>query len=46
MPEMFGMTKGRVNELRNGFYRTMPVGWLRDSLGQTLNANRTISPHP
>lgn len=45
-PEMFGMTKGRVNELRNGFYRTMPAGWLRDSLGQTLNANRTISPHP
>jgi hypothetical protein len=40
-PEMIGMTNPRWAELRSGFYRSMPSGWLRDSLGQTLTANRT-----
>ena len=39
-PEMIGMSPGRLAELRNGFYRTMPPGWLRDSLGQTLGLNQ------
>jgi hypothetical protein len=40
-PDMVGMSKGRLAELRNGFYRSMPAGWLRDSLGQTLGVNQT-----
>jgi hypothetical protein len=42
-PDMVGMTKGRLNELRGGFYHAMPPGWLRDSLGQTLGLSKTIS---
>ncbi len=42
-PDMFGMTKGRVNELRNGFFRAMPAGWLRDSLGQSVGVNKTAA---
>jgi hypothetical protein len=44
-PDMFGMTKGRLAELRSGFYRTMPLGWLRDSLGVTLGVNKTAAEH-
>jgi hypothetical protein len=40
-PEMIGMSEARLAELRNGFYRTMPVGWLRESLGQVLGLNQT-----
>ena len=46
-PEMIGMGKSRLAELRNGFYRTMPAGWLRDSLGQTLTLSKTAAgAHP
>jgi hypothetical protein len=46
-PDMVGMGKGRLAELRNGFYKTMPAGWLRDSLGQYLNAKgATAAAHP
>jgi hypothetical protein len=45
-PDMFGMTKGRVNDLRTGFYRAMPGGWLRDSLGQSLGVNKTAVSRP
>jgi hypothetical protein len=45
-PEMIGMGQARLAELRNGFYRTMPVGWLRDSLGQTLGVNQTAVERP
>jgi hypothetical protein len=43
-PDMFGLSKTRLADLRNGFFRTMPVGWLRDSLGQTLNINKAAAP--
>jgi hypothetical protein len=43
-PDMFGLSKGRSAELRNGFFRTMPGGWLRDSLGQTLNIDKAAAP--
>ncbi len=36
-PEMIGMSKARLAELRAEFYQAMPPGWLRDSLGRTLN---------
>lgn len=42
-PEMIGMNKTRLAGLRNGFFRAMPAGWLRDSLGQDLNANGTAA---
>ena len=42
-PEMVGMTRGRLGELRAGFLRTMPAGWLHDSLGDTLSANKTAA---
>jgi hypothetical protein len=42
-PDMVGMAKGRLNDLRNGFFRSMPAGWLRDSLGQYLSANKGIA---
>jgi hypothetical protein len=45
-PEMIGMTPARLAELRIGFYRTMPGGWLRDSLGRTLGVNRTAADRP
>ena len=42
-PDMIGMSKARVTELRNGFFRAMPAGWLRDSLGQFLSGNKTAA---
>jgi hypothetical protein len=46
-PDMIGMGKARLGELRNGFLRAMPAGWLRDSLGQALTATRSAAPaHP
>jgi len=45
-PEMIGMSEARLAELRNGFYRTMPAGWLRDCLGQTLGVNQTEVERP
>jgi hypothetical protein len=42
-PEMTGMSKARLTELRNGFFRAMPAGWLRDSLGQFLTGNKTAA---
>jgi hypothetical protein len=45
-PEMFAMSKGRLNELRTGFYHAMPAGWLRDSLGQSLAVSRPAASHP
>lgn len=36
-PAMIGMTRARLNELRAAFHRTMPRGWLRDSLGAFPN---------
>lgn len=44
-PEMIGMSNARLAELRAGFYRAMPAGWLRDSLGQTLSASKVVV-HP
>ena len=40
-PDMFGMSRARLAELRNGFYRAMPAGWLRESLGQDLTSGKT-----
>jgi hypothetical protein len=40
-PEMIGMSKTRLTELRSGFFRGMPAGWLRDSLGRSLSGNKT-----
>jgi hypothetical protein len=45
-PGMIDMGKPRLAELRAGFYRTMPAGWLRDSLGQTLGVNKAVVTHP
>ncbi|MSP00677.1 MAG: hypothetical protein EXR07_06455 [Acetobacteraceae bacterium] len=45
-PDMIGMTKGRLVELRTGFYRTMPAGWLRDDLGRAIGANKTVTQRP
>jgi hypothetical protein len=42
-PDMIGMSKARLTELRTTFYHSMPVGWLRDSLGQTLNSTKTAT---
>jgi hypothetical protein len=44
-PDMVGMSIGRLAELRTGFYRSMPAGWLRDSLGLTLGVNETAAAH-
>jgi hypothetical protein len=45
-PDMIGMSPARLAELRIGFFRTMPSGWLRDSLGRTLGVNRTAVEQP
>jgi hypothetical protein len=45
-PEMIGMSQARLAELRNGFYRTMPAGWLRDGLGRTLGVNQSAVERP
>ncbi len=42
-PGMIGMSKARLTELRSGFYHAMPQGWLRDSLGQSINPIRPAS---
>jgi hypothetical protein len=42
-PEMVGMGKARLAELRKGFLAAMPAGWLHDSLGQTLNAAKATA---
>lgn len=42
-PDMFGMSKARVTELRNLFFRAKPSGWLRDSLGRVVNMNNTAA---
>jgi hypothetical protein len=39
-PDMIGMSKARLAELRTGFARSMPAGWLRDSLNQTLAGSK------
>jgi hypothetical protein len=44
-PDMIGMSTGRLTELRSGFYRAMPAGWLRDSLGATIGVNETAVSH-
>ena len=44
-PDMIGMSNARLTELRAGFYRAMPAGWLRDSLGQTLGVSKAVV-HP
>ena len=46
VPEMIGMSEARLAELRNGFFRSMPAGWLRDNLGQTLGVNQTAVERP
>jgi hypothetical protein len=35
-PSKVGMTPARLTELQVAFHRSMPRGWLRDLLGQTL----------
>jgi hypothetical protein len=45
-PEMIDMSKARLAELRSGFFQAMPVGWLRDSLGQTLGVNGMAADRP
>jgi hypothetical protein len=42
-PDMIGMSKARLAELRYGFQRAMPPGWLRDSLGQGVNADKATA---
>jgi hypothetical protein len=42
-PDMIGMSKPRLAELRGGFFKAMPAGWLRDSLGETLSAGKTAA---
>jgi hypothetical protein len=45
-PDMIGMSRARLTDLRNGFFRAMPAGWLRDSLGQFLMVNNTAAAAP
>ncbi|HEX3991968.1 MAG TPA: hypothetical protein VHX39_12430 [Acetobacteraceae bacterium] len=45
-PEMIGMSQARLAELRNGFFRTMPAGWLHDSLGRTLSLGQSVVGRP
>ena len=42
-PEMIGMSRARLAELRGGFYKAMPAGWLRDSLGETLDVSKATA---
>ena len=44
-PEMVGMTKARLSELRIGFWRAMPPGWLRDSLASDLAVTKAAASH-
>lgn len=41
---MVGMSDVRVAALRTNFHRNMPAGWLRDSLGQSLNPTTRSAP--
>jgi hypothetical protein len=43
-PDMIGMSKARLAELRHGFFRAMPAGWLRDNLGQSLIVAGSAAP--
>ena len=43
-PAGIGMTPARLAELRTGFFRAMPAGWLRDSLGRDLNLTAAQPP--
>ena len=45
-PQVIGMSQARLAELRSGFFRTMPAGWLRDSLGQTLGLTPVATERP
>ena len=45
-PEMIGMTKPRLAELRATFHRTMPAGWLRDDLGQAIGTGGGPAKRP
>lgn len=45
-PEMIGMSPARLTQLRIGFFRSMPVGWLRDSLGRRLGIDQTSAARP
>ena len=45
-PEMIGMSEARLAELRLGFYRAMPAGWLRDDLGETMGVNKASAERP
>ena len=46
-PEMIGMSRTRLADLRSGFFHAMPPGWLRDSLGRFLSVSKTAAaPHP
>ena len=45
-PDMIGMSKPRLAELRAAFYKAMPDGWLRDSLGQTVTAAKPAAARP
>lgn len=45
-PEMIGMSDARLAELRLGFYRAMPAGWLRDDLGETIGVNKASAERP
>lgn len=42
-PEMIGMSRTRLADLRGAFFRAMPAGWLRDGLGETLSGGRTVA---
>ena len=42
-PAAIGMSRLRLDELRRGFFRAMPAGWLRDRLGDVLIGGRTAA---
>ena len=43
-PGMIGMTRARLTELRAGFARAMPGGWLKDALAQGIAAQSGGNP--
>lgn len=42
-PGMIGMSRLRLDDLRRGFYRAMPPGWLRNRLGDVLTGGKTAA---
>ncbi len=42
-PDMIGMSKARLTELRYGFLKAMQPGWLREVLGQGLSADKSTA---